>query len=75
MFVAYFDESGQLDAGGFVCLAGFVAPEEKWVAFDTTWNAALAKHGAPYLHTTDLANLRGFTKAGHPTDGMRSWPN
>jgi hypothetical protein len=66
MFVAHFDESGQLDAGGFVCLAGFVAPEEKWVAFDTAWNAALVKHGAPYLHTTDLTNFKRLYKDWTP---------
>ena len=65
MFVAYFDESGQLEAGGYVCLAGFVASEDKWVGFNAAWNAALVKHGVPYLHTTDLANFkkvyRGWT--------------
>ena len=68
MFVAYFDESGQLEAGGYVCLAGFVAPADAWGAFNDTWNAALTRHRAPYLHTTHLANFKKVYK------GMDSRP-
>ena len=49
-----------------MCLAGFVAPQDKWVAFNTAWDAALAKHGAPYLHTTDLANFKRVYKDWTP---------
>jgi hypothetical protein len=40
-----------------------VATEERWAAFDAAWNAALAKYGARYLHTTDLANFKRIYKA------------
>lgn len=49
-----------------MCLAGFVAPDETWTTFDTSWNAALAKHGAPYLHTTDLTNFKRVYKTWTP---------
>jgi len=62
MYKAFFDESGTLKARGFVAIAGFVAPEAKWADFDLAWMAALAKHGAPYLHTTDLANFKKVYK-------------
>ena len=58
MLIGCFDESGSSGEGGFVSIAGFVATEERWAAFDGAWNAALAKHGAPYLHTTDLADFK-----------------
>jgi hypothetical protein len=47
MYVGFFDESGTLEAGGYICLAGFVIAEEKLPAFDDAWNAALARHGVP----------------------------
>lgn len=58
MFDAFFDESGTLEAGGYIALAGFVIRQDKVQAFNDAWNAALARHGAPWLHTTDLANYR-----------------
>jgi hypothetical protein len=57
MYTAYFDESGHAASGGFVALAGFVARDETWGQFDVVWNAALARHGAPFFHTTDLTNF------------------
>lgn len=67
MYTAYFDESGHAASGGFVALAGFVARDETWAQFDVAWNAALARHGAPFLHTTDLTNFmrefQGWTEA------------
>jgi hypothetical protein len=62
VLIGCFDESGSSGEGGFVSIAGFVATEERWAAFDTAWNAALAKHSAPYLHTTDLANFKRIYK-------------
>lgn len=66
MYTAYFDESGHAASGGFVALAGFVARDETWARFDVAWNVALARHGAPFLHTTDLTNFvrefRGWTE-------------
>lgn len=58
MYVGFFDESGTQETGGYICLAGFVIKEEKLQEFNAAWNAALAKHGAPFLHTTDLANFK-----------------
>lgn len=57
MYTAYFDESGHAASGGFVALAGFVARDETWTQFDVAWNAALGRHGVPFLHTTDLTNF------------------
>lgn len=62
MLIGCFDESGSSGEGGFVSIAGFVATEERWTTFDAAWNAALAKHGIPYLHTTDLANFKRIYK-------------
>jgi hypothetical protein len=58
MYVGFFDESGTLEAGGYICLAGFVIREDKLQGFNDAWNAALAKHGALFLHTTDLVNFK-----------------
>ena len=58
MLIGCFDESGSSGEGSFVSIAGFVATEERWAAFDAAWTAALAKHRVAYLHTTDLANFR-----------------
>ena len=71
MLIGCFDESGSSGEGGFVSIAGFVATEERWAAFDAVWNAALAKHGAPYLHTTDLANFKRIYK-GWTVDQQRA---
>jgi hypothetical protein len=57
MYTAYIDESGHSASGGFVGLAGFVARDETWAQFDVARNAALGRHGAPFLDTTDLTNF------------------
>jgi hypothetical protein len=66
VYVGFFDESGTLEAGGYICLAGFVIREEKLPAFNDGWNAALARHGAPFLHTTDLVNFKREFKQWTP---------
>jgi Protein of unknown function (DUF3800) len=58
VFTAYFDESGHVDSKQFVAVAGFVASDKQWRNFDIAWQAALTKHKAPFLHTTDLMNYK-----------------
>lgn len=58
MYTGYFDESGHVDSEQFVAVAGFVATDAKWQAFDVAWRAALVKHNARHLHTTDLMNYK-----------------
>jgi hypothetical protein len=71
VLIGCFDESRSSREGGFVSIAGFVATEERWAAFDAAWNAALAKHRVPYLHTTDLANFKRIYK-GWTADQQRA---
>jgi hypothetical protein len=39
----FFDESGTLEAGGYICLGGFVIREDKLPPFNDAWNFALGE--------------------------------
>jgi hypothetical protein len=58
VYTAYCDESGHIDSERFVAIAGFVATDAQWAAFDAAWSAVLARHAVGALHTTDLMNRK-----------------
>jgi len=43
----------------FVSMAACVGRYDQWKTFDQQWNAALAKHNAPYLHMREYAHSIG----------------
>src|SRR5204862_4795664 len=57
---AYFDESGThaTQREPLLILAGYVAEQEKWVAFNNAWAAVLAEFKIDRFHMKDLRNLR-----------------
>lgn len=58
-FKSYFDGGNQADSKQYeiVTLAAFSGEQIQWSNFERQWKAVLAKHGAPYLHTTDAVAL------------------
>jgi hypothetical protein len=47
----YYDDSGKEDAGPFVCLAGYLAPNDThWMPFFERWAKLLMLHDLPELH-------------------------
>lgn len=56
---AYFDDSGKLSDSDFVCLAGYIAPDDGWQSFCVKWGPLLARHKIPYIHMKELIPLRG----------------
>ena len=56
MLRAYFDDSRYSD--GLVVVAGWVANEEQWVAFEADWRAALREADVPEFHATDFYSAR-----------------
>jgi hypothetical protein len=59
MLIAYFDESGHSRQTDFVSMAACVGRYDQWKMLDQQWNAALAKHRAPYLHMREFAHSIG----------------
>jgi hypothetical protein len=63
---SYFDGGNQADSKEYdvVTLASVSGRKDEWKAFEMDWKAALKKHGAPWLHTTDAVSLKRepFTK-------------
>jgi hypothetical protein len=60
-FKAYFDGGNKADSRHHkvVTLAGVSADSLHWKNFDVQWCAALERHHANWLHTTDAVALRG----------------
>lgn len=66
-FVAYYDTSGsQEDAGGTLTAVSVVSTVERWLTFETEWNAVLARYEvpcpkgyeSPRLHMYDFAHKK-----------------
>jgi hypothetical protein len=57
----YFDDSGEEeDAQHRACaVAGYVGDNDAWDKAQALWNAALTKHGVPYLHMKEFAHHAG----------------
>lgn len=65
MLTGYFDETGHVDDPTlhFVGMAGFVAPSEAWVNFESEWRDALQKAGLKEaFHMRDFAHSNGQFK-------------
>ena len=59
---AYFDESGKLDDGKVVCVAGYLSTPEKWQRFSNAWTQKLSEYGLSVFHMTDYENNWGDFK-------------
>lgn len=59
MFTAYFDGSGHADSTATVVVAGFIAPIDQWLKFETSWKECLAEFGVTSLHMKHFAHSRG----------------
>jgi hypothetical protein len=65
-YAAYFDSSGHPDDQPYVDVAGFVATEQRWLAFASKWKAALKRH-----NLGDVFHMVDF-EAAHKNDPKRS---
>lgn len=61
MLIAYFDETGHSkdQRTRFNGMAGLIAPEDHWEAFENKWKATLNQFDLPFFHMTDFANFAG----------------
>lgn len=59
VFEANFDESGKLDDGKVVCVAGYLSTPEKWQRFSDVWIEKLGEYGLSEFHMTDYENKQG----------------
>jgi hypothetical protein len=54
---AFFDDSKTAGRhAGFICLAGYVALDDKWDAFTTAWDEVLVRNKLRNLHTADFCS-------------------
>jgi hypothetical protein len=56
IFTVYFDGSGAPDDSAAVCVAGFVAEAQQWLAFERNWQDVLLRFDAPPLHMRRFAH-------------------
>jgi hypothetical protein len=65
-FTAYFDASGHSDdpVNRVMTVAGFVSIIDKWIKFETEWNAILKSEGITLFHMTDFVSSRGEFAVG-----------
>lgn len=60
IFVHVFaDDSDSFGATGFICLAGYIATDERWLAFQDVWEDTLNRHGLTHIHTSDFLAGQG----------------
>ena len=57
MFTAYFDASGESNAG-ILTVAGCVSDFKKWKRFEERWRGILQREGIKVFHMTDFASSR-----------------
>lgn len=67
---SYFDAANQSDSTQYdvITLASVSGVPGQWRPFEREWKSVLKKHGAPYLHTTDVVSL-----ANHPFTKANGW--
>jgi hypothetical protein len=65
VLVCYLDESGKDRQNRITTVAGFVAPEKCWEAFELTVESVFQEYGVDVLHAMDLHHTRGC---------FRDWP-
>lgn len=58
MLGAYFDASGTDDKSLCLVMGGFVAPVDRWVAFEHDWAVLLKEKGLEYAHARKLRQWR-----------------
>ena len=63
MLVAYLDDSGTDDSSPITTIAGYVARDDAWTAFETDVAPILAGYGVQALHAKDFHDTRGSFKA------------
>lgn len=54
MVTAYIDESGIGRDEAYVCVGGYIAPDDVWKDFNAAWVNRLAESGLSYFHMTDF---------------------
>jgi hypothetical protein len=56
----YFDGGNEANSLRYdrITLATTCGTDEQWTAFESEWNEVLARHKAPFLHTTDAVSLQ-----------------
>lgn len=62
MLVCYLDDSGKDPQNRVTTLAGYVAREEAWSAFETSVEPTFARYKVPVLHARDLEATDGAFK-------------
>jgi hypothetical protein len=55
-YTVYLDESGTHAGAQSLVVAGYVAPTDDWITFETEWQACLAEYGIESFHMADFAN-------------------
>ena len=59
MWTAYYDASGDdSDVEQPLVAVGVVSSVADWLEFEREWDTVLRRHGAPYLHMSDLAHWK-----------------
>lgn len=67
---AYFDESGHDDK--LLIMGGFASTSEKWLLFSAECDLIKAYFDIPYIHATELFNLKRKRLYGHLSQEQRS---
>ena len=62
VLVCYLDDSGSYPQNSVTTLAGFLAREFDWLAFEQEVEPIFEHHGVSALHATDLEQTRGEFK-------------
>src|SRR5947207_1495772 len=62
MLYLYLDETGTHATAGNIGVAGYLAREEQWSAFQVEWQEELTAYGVPFFHMTDFLARRGHFK-------------
>lgn len=65
-FTAFFDASGHSDdpVNKVMTVAGFVSTIDKWIKFESEWNAILKAEGIAIFHMTDFVSSQGEFSVG-----------
>ncbi|MDP9573887.1 UNVERIFIED_ORG: hypothetical protein J2W66_004390 [Agrobacterium larrymoorei] len=58
----YIDDSGKPDHSPVLVLAGYLASDDRWKAFDLEWREILKRFGTPTFHATEVWRLGYRTK-------------
>ncbi len=59
IYRAYYDASGSEGADAPLTVAGLVATEAKWLAFERLWREVLEQYDVPYFHAKEFVGSRG----------------